>query len=185
MSPEQSRKFNEIGAQLELMIMRAGTATFGPVVETTVTAEKPGGFDIDEGKFQSVTAEDMINGPEWSRLSGIDLIVLKAEGTNDAEIGNLVFVDMSRREVLRGYWNKSAAEILADPTIDFIAMESVENNSTSMGHVKWDTSRNPHDSNDVPTYLFKTREGAMGILQIIGCIDNPRGVKIRYKLVQQ
>jgi biopolymer transport protein ExbD len=34
------------------------------------------------------------------------------------------------------------------------------------------------------TYLFQTREGARGILQITSFTDNPRGVKIRYKLVQ-
>jgi chromosome segregation ATPase len=34
------------------------------------------------------------------------------------------------------------------------------------------------------TFLFKTREGGMGILQITGYTDNPRCVKIRYKLVQ-
>ena len=35
------------------------------------------------------------------------------------------------------------------------------------------------------TFAFKTREGDQGLLQITGATDNPRGVKIRYKLVQQ
>jgi hypothetical protein len=34
-------------------------------------------------------------------------------------------------------------------------------------------------------WFFKTREGAMGVLQILGFTDDPDGVKIRYKLVQQ
>jgi len=34
------------------------------------------------------------------------------------------------------------------------------------------------------TYIFHTREGGAGILQITGFTENPRGVKIRYKLVQ-
>jgi hypothetical protein len=34
-------------------------------------------------------------------------------------------------------------------------------------------------------WFFKTREGGMGILQITGFTENPRGVKIRYKLVQE
>ena len=34
------------------------------------------------------------------------------------------------------------------------------------------------------TWLFRTREGGLGILQITGFTDNPRGVRIRYKLVQ-
>lgn len=33
-------------------------------------------------------------------------------------------------------------------------------------------------------WFFKTREGTIGILQITGFTENPRGVKIRYKLVQ-
>jgi len=33
-------------------------------------------------------------------------------------------------------------------------------------------------------WFFKTREGGMGILQITGFTENPRGVKIRYKLVK-
>lgn len=35
------------------------------------------------------------------------------------------------------------------------------------------------------TWLFNTREGGVGILQITGFTDKPRGVKIRYKLVQK
>jgi len=34
------------------------------------------------------------------------------------------------------------------------------------------------------TYLFKTREGGMGILQIVGFTGDPPGVKIRYKMVE-
>jgi hypothetical protein len=34
------------------------------------------------------------------------------------------------------------------------------------------------------TFLFKTESGRIGLLQITGLIENPRGVKIRYKLVQ-
>jgi hypothetical protein len=39
-------------------------------------------------------------------------------------------------------------------------------------------------TNNTDTWFFRTREGGMGILQIVGSTDNPRGVKIRYKLVQ-
>jgi serine/threonine protein kinase len=34
------------------------------------------------------------------------------------------------------------------------------------------------------TWFFKTRNGSMGVLQITGFTDNPPGVKLRYKLVQ-
>ncbi len=39
--------------------------------------------------------------------------------------------------------------------------------------------------NQLPkSFLFKSRTGTMGILQITGFTENPRGVKLRYKLVQ-
>jgi hypothetical protein len=33
------------------------------------------------------------------------------------------------------------------------------------------------------TWIFRTDDGGMGILQIVGFTENPRGVKLRYKLV--
>jgi hypothetical protein len=42
-----------------------------------------------------------------------------------------------------------------------------------------------HANQHLPlTYLFKSAAGKIGILQITGFTENPRGVKIRYKLVQ-
>jgi hypothetical protein len=40
------------------------------------------------------------------------------------------------------------------------------------------------ETNSSKTWFFQTREGSMGILQITGFTENPRGVKLRYKLVQ-
>ncbi|MEI2724160.1 MAG: protein kinase [Verrucomicrobiota bacterium] len=40
------------------------------------------------------------------------------------------------------------------------------------------------DAHQTATYLFRTREGGEGILQVTGFADNPREVKIRYKLVR-
>ena len=35
------------------------------------------------------------------------------------------------------------------------------------------------------TFLFRTREGTIGVLQILNTEDNPPGVRVRYKLVQE
>lgn len=35
------------------------------------------------------------------------------------------------------------------------------------------------------TYLFRTRKGGIGVLQILGFTDKPQGVNIRYKMVQK
>jgi len=42
----------------------------------------------------------------------------------------------------------------------------------------------PRDSNSPETDLFETRSGLKGILQITDFTENPRGVQLRYKLVQ-
>lgn len=40
------------------------------------------------------------------------------------------------------------------------------------------------NQSQTPAYWFETRDGIRGLLQITGFTENPRGVKIRYKLVQ-
>src|SRR6202012_2964125 len=68
-------------------------------------------------------------------------------------------------------WDSSSADMIKDAaeTIQLTGVISMENL--------------PEDK--LPkTYLFKTREGGMGLLQIISFNSNPSGVKIRYKLVQ-
>jgi len=35
------------------------------------------------------------------------------------------------------------------------------------------------------THIFRTREGGVGIIQIVGFNNNPMGVKIQYKMVQK
>ena len=34
-----------------------------------------------------------------------------------------------------------------------------------------------------PTYFFKTRDGAVGILQLLGIVEEPKGIRLRYKTV--
>src|SRR5690606_14663658 len=34
------------------------------------------------------------------------------------------------------------------------------------------------------TYYFKTQAGAEGVLQIMGLVEDPKGIRIRYKVVQ-
>src|SRR5947209_3692721 len=42
------------------------------------------------------------------------------------------------------------------------------------------------ESEDGPgtPYAFKTREGVLGIVQVTGVSEDPRGVKVRYKLLK-
>lgn len=164
--------------------VESGNLSFGPVVERVVDMAKPGGLDLESGTFKAVEPESMSKGPEWSQQAGIDLIVLKPEGTNAVEISGLIFVDARPSEVDVSFWQKSAAKLLASPSFAAMLKLTAEQAASPQSKIWWRETRNKRDAEDTPTYVFKTREGGMGILQITGFTENPRGVKIRYKLVQ-
>ena len=73
------------------------------------------------------------------------------------------------------------------------AAKGLDNNSPADIWYNWDLManepapkkilmENPATGQD--TYYFRTRDDVWGVLEVIGVTDNPRGVKIRYKLVQ-
>jgi hypothetical protein len=35
-----------------------------------------------------------------------------------------------------------------------------------------------------PTYFFKTRDGACGVLQLLEVVDEPKGIRLRYKTIE-
>jgi hypothetical protein len=71
-------------------------------------------------------------------------------------------------------WNDLTADQLHGPTNDVPAFFLKEKNFAI-----WFAP-----TNLIAPMAFSTREGVEGILQITGFTENPRGVKIRYKLVQ-
>jgi predicted Ser/Thr protein kinase len=157
--------------------------SFGPVIETTIDMTKPGGYDLDNSRFNEVTFEEMTSEPSqtrWSRLHGL----LIPNDTNTAGMSGLLFVEMKPTEVDESFWRKSAGELLNDPSFTSMLQATTEQASSSESKVWSWPSRKPRDEAGTPTYVFKTREGGMGILQITGFSENPRSVNIRYKLVQ-
>jgi serine/threonine protein kinase/preprotein translocase subunit SecD len=69
----------------------------------------------------------------------------------------------------------------------------LENNSPSDIWYNWDLMINEPETRSLllktpnrgpDTYYFRTRDDTWGVMQITGFTENPRGVKIRYKLVQ-
>jgi len=44
-------------------------------------------------------------------------------------------------------------------------------------------NRLPLNSKERATYLFKTHDGAVGILQLLGVSDDQKGLRIRYKRI--
>ncbi len=165
---------------------------FSPVIERTVndSRENPTDsmIDLDSGQLFSVP-KDLVPQPgetpkskkqageAWVRTNGIDAagcVSLPASGPQSAvaaQIG-LGGQDMLAVTTDDADWDKITA-----PEIEpHLAQAKLEHRGRSDMMVR---------QLEFPaTFLFHTREGGRGILQIIGFTEKPKAVKIRYKLVQ-
>jgi serine/threonine protein kinase len=162
--------FSHVPLKRQDMSAAAPNFSFGPVVEREFT----NGFmlDFDSGRIatnwpDSVTkpdsiVENVLLGFDWMRREGMDFAWLENDGTYS--------VGMKLKELAPADFDDlTVTQLAAD-----LAAINVEAPQTKL---------NPN-TNGASVYGFQTREGGMGILQITGFTDNPRGVKIRYKLVQ-
>ncbi|NQT01224.1 MAG: M48 family metalloprotease, partial [Planctomycetes bacterium] len=143
---------------------------FGEVVELTVNDDgaKVNMFaDLDAGKL--VTPPDILNFDDenavlrWIKDNGIDVMGETAAGVN-----GLAGFNMYAARVDNYFWDAGPREVtdrlmvrIDDPVL--LSVESL-----------------------LPvTYLIKTSEYKLGILQILGFVENPKGIKIRYKLLNK
>ena len=150
-----------------------GKATLGPVVELTVNdynVRKDMFVDLDSGRLFTPPA-DLGNiqteaGARWIRENGID-----ARGNTSPSLHGLEGFDMAILPFASERWDGVTAQNIPAEELLSKAQPSTIDRMTGKG--------------DLPvTYLFRTREGGMGILQIVGFAEDPKGVKIRYRLVQ-
>jgi hypothetical protein len=168
--------------------------SFGPVMERVVNLQSPGtnsGLDLDTGRFVSLapisSSDSTTNREEYTGArsekyieeNGVDVIGqlnwFASEPSGPVEpkiipLNGLCCASWTfAQEVEDASWNAAA---------DWVAVQAKQ-----IAHTFEHSSMS--GVGDLPrTYLFKTREGGMGILQITGLTDYPRGAKIRYKLVQ-
>ncbi len=141
--------------------------SFGPAIEQTVAMESA--MDLDTGKLatppKSVSGENDIGKfvlglYKWLEQQGMDVYI-----SSGPDIGA---VDMKVAILKNDAWETITVEQL------FQALESA----------KKETFQPLNHGKDSPvTYAFQTREGGIGILQILGFNAND-GAKIRYKIVQ-
>jgi hypothetical protein len=163
---------------------RAASAVgeFGPVIERVVNdIEETDNqlLDVDTGKVSSV-ASDIRTGQttpaamgDWIRRQGTDLFFKsEVDGSAIAGVGlSLVGVDDSRWE------NGTPGVLRQDLRNGHPGLRTVE----SLGMRYYLLPRQP---NLPSTFVFRTSVGGIGFLQLTGFAEKPRGVKIRYKLVQ-
>ena len=146
------------------------SSSFGPVTENEITNDFM--LDFDTGKIatdfpESVTrpdsvVENVLAAFDWMQHEGVDFAYLERDGTFS--------IGMKLKELTSDDWSRLvAAELPA-----YFA-------TPGSGAMQAGLNLN---SNSPSVYGFQTREGSVGILQITGITGNPRGVKLRYKLMQ-
>jgi Flp pilus assembly protein TadD/tRNA A-37 threonylcarbamoyl transferase component Bud32 len=148
----------------------ASNLSFGPVVERVVNdmdADTNNLLNLDSGTVSSfpsfIVDYRMSDAVSWYRRNGVDVM---GRTQNSPLLGR----DMIAHRVPAEWWNSLTAEQL-----DTFLVQSKH---------EYATLETILDYVDGTTFLFKTREGSIGLLQDTGFTDDPRGVKIRYKLVQ-
>ncbi len=163
----------------ELLARKPEPASFGPVIERVVNDDKAGKdwlIDLDTGKLYTPPQQlDPEKNPmadpkklaAWARQRGIDATGVKASE------GILVGVELFVTFVGDASWESVTPQQVRD------ALECAAHQT---GLVP------PIGGKDFPVdalYAFRTREGGMGVLQVVGRGAHPPSVKIRYKLVQE
>ncbi len=157
----------------------ADKLSFGPVFERVVADSKAHFenetertnalmmIDFDSGRLvagsSAMWAADTNSQKLWMQTNGVDAMCVMPE------VNGLIGLDM-KVVTMRApeAWGLSASAFS-----NLLNQAKVQETVLLSGR-----------KGSLATWLFQTRKGAMGILQINGFTDNPRGVKIRYKLVK-
>jgi len=139
--------------------------SFGPVIERVVDDA----IDFDSGKTGTAPLDGLME-------SGMNRVLANIKGI-EREGWDIV---QDNPETIFGLDMKAVP--LAAAMWDALSPQQTEK-QIGVARVQAFVEFSPV-TNFPATYAFQTREGGIGLLQITGFTDNPRGVKIRYKLVQ-
>jgi murein DD-endopeptidase MepM/ murein hydrolase activator NlpD len=109
----------------------------------------------------------------WMQTNGVDAFCVVSG------VGGLMGLDMKTVPVSSQAWDEVSTamlnQLVGSPRQEMVSLTLPLPTAYALQNAKEAAT---------PTWLFQTREGAMGVLQITGFTVNPRGVKIRYKLLQ-
>lgn len=144
-------------------------AGFGPVIERLIDSdetEKDIFFDLDTAQAYSFPpglsrASPTSEKIEWSRAKGIDF-------ANDR--GRMELVDMTAVKIKSGMWESATPVEIRDALLKGTPQDFLPS------HSKDYTISSPF------TYAFETREGGIGLLQILE--KKNEDLRIRYKMLQ-
>lgn len=153
----------------------AHNLVFGPIIERTLNSsgEKIGvhGLDLDSGRLQAAPeqASDPTEWRNWMQEQGIDLLV-SHKGGNKWQLGGL---HTKLAPVPEAWWESAS---LAELRGTLAKTEMAKQEGLQFLSVR--------SEGRALTFSFLTGAGAVGVMQATGFSENPRAVKIRYKLVQ-
>jgi hypothetical protein len=183
----------------------AGSPTFGPVIERVVTdiQQYPAQASLDLGSGDFITTgyltsrlqdlADRYRVPPWAAVNGSD--------------GNLYrWIKDSGADLVgcTGLWDEPQFKLFGEEPKYMLGDDTFETIQPS-GVMKWmgssagSSERNPNFPSvpvqtmnlsskylrDVDFILFRTHDGDVGVMEILGISENPRGVKLRYKLMRK
>ena len=157
---------------LKGMALTGPSGKFGPVIETLLPASETSVdmLDLETGRtllqppFEHFDSRvDAIM--SWIRSNGLDISCSLWPGG-----AMCVTYDMTIVPVEGKSWEETTEqELLNDPAL--APVNHAPRRMLVLGH------------NGPDTYIFRTGEGTLGILRIVGLGQQKRGVKIRYKLI--
>jgi tetratricopeptide (TPR) repeat protein/predicted Ser/Thr protein kinase len=204
-SPTDAEAIKREAKQRVLDRLRKQNISFGPVIERVVTdiQQNPAQASLDFGSGESGVTGDVTSGlqravdrmhlPPWEEANGPDDRLYR--WIKDSGMDLIGCTGLSDEPQFK-FFGEEPKYMLGEDTFDSIPPSEV---------MKWlrlpspDRGMNPNFPSvavrtmklsrkwlsDVKFILFRTHDGDVGVMEILGVRENPRGVKIRYKLVQE
>ena len=149
---------------------------FGPVIERLLngSGEKSGlhGLDFETGNLLTVEEKELSSDAmrkEWVADHEVDLLAVNKGGAK----WDLVGIQTKLASVPEKRWESASLDQLRRALAE-ARMEEQEG---------WRFQAIHRESRRPVTFALQTGSGAIGLLQITGFTEDPRGVKIRYKLI--
>ena len=151
-------------------------SSFGPEIERVVYVDRPANAFLDLTTGNYVESPEDINPSDWAseRLgkwlaTNLDADVMATVHQGETHLG---LCDLTLRTVPNRVWARPW--LMNGVEVEVLTNQTVKPESVAV-----------LDRGEPPTTIvFHARHHTGGLLQVVGYIDNPRGVKIRYKLLQ-
>ena len=195
---------NEKTGSSSTLVPNAMPLQFGPAIERVVNLRSEGkgsdGIDLASGKLVDLPKEfgtwPAERQRQWCEENNVDLT---ADRSTDKRIGGrtapldepwsaLVPENMKLAAVTENRWYSVTRPDL-DSALEAVWLGDANESRTTGIEVAHVSERRGITSYTIfgvlpVTFAFQTRKGDLGILQVIRFTEEPRGIRIRYKLVQ-